>query len=370
MPPTKSTRRASAKPHFSSDDARWQAVVQKDRSADGAFYFSVRTTGVFCRPSCPARLPNRGNVQFHATLADAARAGFRPCKRCRPDEISLGQRQLQAIAKTCRLIETSDVAPSLQQLARSACLSPSHLHRLFKAHTGLTPKAYATALRQNRLRHSLRNGKTVTAAIYEAGFNSSSRFYAASSKALGMTPKTFRSGGSGITIRFTIGQCSLGSILVAASEVGICAISLGDDPRQLLHELENNFPKANLVAGDKRFEKWLATAIAFIERPAQGLDLPLDLQGTALQRRVWQALSKVPCGQTTSYTQIARRVGRPDAVRAVAQAIAANKIAVAVPCHRVLRADGSLCGFRWGVQRKAALLERERDQFASKRPLH
>ena len=357
------------KPRFLNDDERWRAVMRKDRSADGEFYFSVKSTGDFCRPSCAARLPKRENVRFHATIQDAQLSGFRACKRCRPAERSLADQQAQAVAQACRLIENAGDTPDLAALSRSVGLSPSHFHRIFKSLTGVTPKAYATALRNDRLRCALPKSRTVTSAAYKSGFNSNGRFYAASPKALGMTPKTYKAGGKGADIRFAVGQCSLGAILVAASKLGICAITLGDDPNKLVQELQDRFAAAQLVGGDKRFEKWVAKVIAFVDRPSPALDLPLDLQGTALQQRVWQALTKIPCGTTTTYTKIARRVGRPKAVRAVAQAIAANKIAVAIPCHRVVRTDGSLSGYRWGVERKAKLIEREREKFASARPL-
>ena len=345
---------------FRSDEARWQAVVRRDASADDIFFYSVKTTGVYCRPSCAARLARRENVRFHATAQDAERAGFRACKRCQPNEPSLVERHRLAVAKACQLMEEAGEEQSLESLAAAVAMSPSHFHRTFKALTGLTPKGYSSAQRAQRMRGNLLRSKTVTAAVYDAGFNSHGRFYATADKLLGMTPTTFRSGGAGMAIRFAVGECSLGSILVAATERGICAIALGDDPGVLVHDLQDRFPQAGLVGSDANFEQLVARVIAFVERPSAGLNLPLDVQGTAFQERVWRLLCEIPCGQTATYAEIAQRAGTPAAVRAVAQAIAANKLAVAIPCHRVIRTDGSLSGYRWGVERKAALLERER----------
>lgn len=342
-----------------ADRERWRAVRQRDRAADGSFVYSVRTTGVYCRPSCAARLPRRENVRFHATCEEAERAGFRPCKRCRPDGSSLAERQAAAIAKACRMIEGAEELPSLAALARSAGLSRFHFHRVFKAVTGVTPKAYGEAHRARRLREELSRGASVTQAIYGAGFNSSGRFYATSSELLGMTPSAFRAGGSGAVIRFAIGQCSLGTILVAATEKGVCAIELGDDPEELVRALQESFANAELIGGDAGFERLIAHVVALVEAPAGGLDLPLDIRGSAFQQRVWQALREIPVGSTVSYSDIARRIGSPKAVRAVAQACAANKLAVAIPCHRVVHRDGSMSGYRWGVERKRALLQRE-----------
>ncbi len=344
---------------YATDAARWEAVKRRDRAADGAFWYSVRTTGVYCRPSCGARLPRRENVAFHASPAAAEAAGFRPCRRCRPTESALAERQAAAVAKACRLIERSDELPSLAALAQAAGMSRFHFHRVFKSVTGVTPKAYADAHRANRVRDALGHSGSVTAAIYDAGFNSSGRFYAASSEMLGMTPRDFRAGGSGAAIRFAVGQCSLGAILVAATEKGVCAITLGDDPDALVRGLQDRFPNAQLTGGDKEFEKFVAKAVGLVEAPAQGMDLPLDLRGTAFQQRVWQALRKIPAGKTTTYSALAKRIGRPEAVRAVAAACAANAIAVAIPCHRVVRLDGNLAGYRWGIARKRALLDRE-----------
>jgi AraC family transcriptional regulator of adaptative response/methylated-DNA-[protein]-cysteine methyltransferase len=349
----------TAKLVFANDDARWAAVTRRDRAADGAFFYSVRTTGVYCRPSCAARLARRENVQFHASCADAERAGFRACKRCKPTEAGLAGRQAEAVAKACRLIDEAEEMPRLEALAGAAGMSRFHFHRVFKQLTGVTPKAYADAHRRGRVHDELGQSESVTSAIYDAGFNSSGRFYAASTEMLGMTPTEFRKGAPGAEIRFAVGQCSLGAILVAASAKGVCAIMFGDDPGTLVNELQDRFVKAKLIGGDSGFEKLVAKVVGFVEAPRLGLDLPLDIRGTAFQQRVWQALRKIPAGRTASYAEIAKRIGKPTAMRAVAQACAANPLAVAIPCHRVVRNDGAVSGYRWGVARKEALLKRE-----------
>ncbi len=344
---------------FLSDEERWGAVADRDARADGAFCYSVRTTGVYCRPSCGAKLPRRENVQFHATCAAAESAGFRPCKRCHPNRASRAQAHADAIAKACRSIETAQEMPDLETLAATAGMSRFHFHRVFKATTGLTPKSYAVAQRAQRAREELARGSSVTQAIYGAGFNSSARFYEKSAQVLGMKPRAFGAGGTGASIRFAVGACSLGAILVAATDQGVCAILLGDDPEALVRELQDRFSKARLIGGDNEFERWVAKVVGLVEAPAIGLDLPLDVRGTAFQQRVWQALREIPPGSTMSYGQLASRIGAPRAIRAVAAACAANPLAVAIPCHRVVRADGGLSGYRWGVERKRALLERE-----------
>jgi len=340
-------------------DLRWAAVVARNCEADGSFYYSVKTTGVYCRPSCAARLPRPENVRFYATCEDAERAGFRPCKRCRPNQPALVERNAARVAEACRLIEASETMPSLEALANHAGLSTYHFHRVFKAITGLTPKAYGLAQRGKRVQNELGRRGTVTEAIFDAGYNSSGRFYEKSNQVLGMTPSSYRAGGTNTEMRFALGECSMGSILVAMSERGVCAILVGDDPDVLARELQDRFPKANLIGGDAEFEQLVAKVVGFVEAPALGLDLPLDIRGTAFQQRVWQALREIPPGSTATYTEIARRIGAPKSVRAVAQACAANTLAVAIPCHRVVRNDGALSGYRWGVERKRALLERE-----------
>jgi AraC family transcriptional regulator of adaptative response/methylated-DNA-[protein]-cysteine methyltransferase len=340
-------------------DPRWAVVVARDSNANGKFYYSVETTRVYCRPSCHSRLAKPENVRFHATCADAERAGFRACKRCQPNRPPLSEQHASKIAEVCRLIEESEEALSLNDLANHAGMSTYHFHRIFQSITGVTPRAYATAHRANRVRSELRRSDTVTRAIFDAGFNSNGRFYETSNQVLGMTPSDYRAGGANTEMRFAIGECSIGSILVAASERGVCAILLGDEPDALARQLQDQFPRAKLVGGDKKFERLVAEVVGLIEAPALGLSLPLDVRGTAFQQRVWQALRKIPAGSTASYADIAKRIGSPSSVRAVARACAANTLAVAIPCHRVVRSDGALSGYRWGVERKRALLQRE-----------
>jgi len=338
-------------------DPRWTAVAAKDTAADGTFFYSVRTTGVYCKPSCAARLARPQNVRFHATCEEAEQAGFRPCKRCRPDEAA--DLHADIIARVCRVIAEAGEMPRLADLAGEAGMSVYHFHRVFKKHTGLTPRGYALSQRKWRVRAALGSQETVTAAVYEAGFNSNGRFYAAANDNLGMTPSAFRAGGADISIRFAVGECSLGSILAARSERGVCAILLGDDPDKLARSLQDQFPQAVLIGGDPAFEALVAEVVGMVESPGIGLSLPLDIRGTAFQQRVWDALRRIPAGTTATYTDVARLIGAPAAVRAVARACASNVLAVAIPCHRVVRNDGALSGYRWGVERKRALLDRE-----------
>ncbi len=341
-------------------DPRWAAVRARDRAADGTFFYSVRTTGVYCRPSCGARLANPGNVRFHLTCAAAEQAGFRACLRCKPGQPTLGQQQAAMVARACRLIKDADETPALAELAAAAGLSAFHLHRVFKAVTGLTPRNYAAGHRAGRVRNELKACGTVTEAIYDAGFGSGSRFYEKANGVLGMTPRAWRAGGAGTEIRFAVGECSLGSILVGMTAKGVCAILFGDDPDALVRDLQDRFPRAGLFGGDAEFERVVARVVGLVEAPGLGLDLPLDVRGTAFQHRVWQALRDIPAGATASYAEVARHIGCPAAVRAVAAACAANALAVAIPCHRVIRTDGALSGYRWGVERKQTLLARER----------
>ncbi len=345
---------------YATDDARWQAVQTRDQTADLHFVYAVRTTGVYCRPSASARLPRRENVEFFDSPEAAEKAGYRASRRAKGDQTRAAAERSQMVERACRLIQASPTPPSLDELAAEAGISAFHFHRLFKAETGLTPKAYISAHRAGRLRKELSTASTsVTDAIYQAGFNSSSRFYETSDHLLGMPARDYRAGGSGAVIRFAVGQCSLGAILVAQSQRGICAIFLGDDPDALVRGLQDQFPKALLRGNDAGFEKLVAQVVGFVEAPEIGLNLPLDVRGTAFQERVWQALREIPSGTTVSYGDIAKRIGQPHAVRAVGRACGANRIAVAIPCHRVVRRDGDLSGYRWGVERKQELLRRE-----------
>jgi AraC family transcriptional regulator, regulatory protein of adaptative response / methylated-DNA-[protein]-cysteine methyltransferase len=341
------------------DDPRWARVAARDHAADGQFWFSVVTTGVYCRPSCPSRTANPRNVRFHDSLEAAKATGLRACKRCNPDGLSVEAENVAIVAKVCRLIEQSLEEPSLAELANAVELSPSYFHRLFKRVTGVTPKNYAAAHRAARVREGLEKCHTVTKAIYDAGFNSSGRFYEKVADMLGMTPSQYRSGGVNEEIRFAVGESSLGAILVASSKKGVVSIFIGDDPDELIRRLQDKFPKAQLIGGDSKYESLVARVVGFVEAPSLGLDLPLDVRGTAFQQRVWQTLRDIPTGQTVSYSEIARKIGTPKAVRAVAGACAANNIALAIPCHRVVRNDGSISGYAWGIERKRALIERE-----------
>ena len=346
-------------PPYASDAARWDAVRARDPDADGMFLYSVATTGVYCHPSCAARPARRENVVFHATPAAAELQGFRACKRCRPDLAPRAEREAALVARACRLIEESEEALSLDDLATAAEVSRFHFHRLFRRIVGVTPKAYAAARRSARIQAGLAQAGSVTESIYESGFNSSGRFYEASSGILGMTPKAWRAGGAGETIGFATGASSLGCVLVAVTVRGICAILLGDTAAALAKDLVARFPKA-AVAESPAFGEILAGVIGYVDTPGNGIGLPLDIRGTAFQRKVWEALQGIPAGETRSYGEVAAMIGHPKAVRAVAAACASNRLAVAVPCHRVVAGNGALAGYRWGVERKRALLARER----------
>jgi AraC family transcriptional regulator, regulatory protein of adaptative response / methylated-DNA-[protein]-cysteine methyltransferase len=352
------TREPTA-PAPARDEERWQAVKRRDPAFDGKFLFAVRTTGIYCRPSCASRPAKRENVSFFETGAYAEKAGYRACKRCRPDKLGAPDPQMEAVKRACERIEQAEEAPKLADLAASVGLSPYHFHRVFKAITGVTPKAYAAETRARRAADGLRTAETVTEAIYDAGFNSSSRFYESTTARLGMTPGAVRRGGAGAVIRFAVGEASLGAVLVAATTKGVCAILLGDDPEALVRELQDRFPKAEFEGGDTGFERMVARVVGLVDAPGQRLDLPLDIRGTAFQQKVWAALSAIPAGKTATYVEIARAIGQPTAVRAVAQACGANPLAVAIPCHRVVRSDGDLSGYRWGVERKRKLIARE-----------
>lgn len=341
-------------------DARWQALLQRDKAADGQFVYAVKTTGIYCRPSCGARRPLRRNVQFFAQAAQAESAGYRACLRCQPQQLPGSSGILQTVTCVCRRLEMSEQIPTLAELAEELSVSPQHLQKSFTRVVGLSPHTYAREVRAARLRQQLCEGESVTNAIYRAGYNASSRFYEESNRMLGMQAGQYREGGPGVTIYFALAECSLGHILVAQSTKGVCAILLGEDPETLLSDLQQRFRAAELVGADARYEQTVAQVIGLIEAPALGHQLPLDIRGTAFQRRVWEALVRVPPGQTVSYRELATSLGMPSGARAVASACAANPLAVAVPCHRVVRSDGGLSGYRWGIARKRELLERER----------
>lgn len=365
VPAMKPVNRSTARParkatSKASDEVLWRAVIDRDASADGSFVLGVKTTGIYCRPSCPARKPLRKNVSFYATCAEAESAGLRACKRCKPNASGGVDNHADKVAAACRMIETADTPPRLAELAAASGLSPYHFHRVFKAATGLTPKAYASAHRDRRVRETLKGDTSVTEAIYEAGYNSSGRFYDGAQRALGMKPRAFRAGGADMRIRYAIAPCSLGLVLAGVTDAGVCAIFLGDDEAALKQELMARFPKAEVTEANKSLGKVLADVVACITIPAKAAGLPLDIRGTAFQQRVWAALRDIPPGKTATYADIAKRIGAPKAVRAVGTACGANPVAVAVPCHRVVGSDGKLTGYRWGVERKRALLTRER----------
>jgi len=343
----------------SKEDERWRAVVSRDANSDGRFFYCVKTTGVYCRPSCPSRTPRRENVVFVDTHEAAEALGFRRCKRCGRGQGSKAERNTEIVAKVCRTLATAENRVNIGAILKELGISRSHFQRLFKSMTGITPKSYESSIRARRFVRNLQQAKTVTDAIYVAGFGSNGRFYSNSDKILGMTPTQYKNAGAETRITFAVGQCSLGSILVASTVRGVCAIALGDDPELLVQELQDTFPKAELNGGDAAYEELVSLVVGQVENPVKDLQLPLDISGTVFQTRVWEALRKIPPGSKVSYAEIARQIGRPRAIRAVAQACASNKIAIVIPCHRVVRTDGSLSGYRWGIARKKALLERE-----------
>ncbi len=351
------------------DQARcWAAVRSRDPSADGEFYVGVVTTGIYCRPSCPSRQARPENIRFFRTAAEAEASGLRPCKRCRPNEASAVERHRRAVEAACMSIERSETTPTLSAMADAAGMSRHYFHRVFTQVMGATPGAYARTAKLRKLSTALEAGTTVTEAVYAAGFGSPSRAYEAAGSGLGMTPGAKRRGGAGERIRYTIADTAVGPMLLAASARGVCATAFDDDPAALLDELRRRFPAADLVEDRAELQDWVRAVADHLATPARALDLPLDIQGTAFQTRVWRALREIPLGQTASYAQIAAVLGRPTAVRAVARACAGNAIAVLIPCHRVVRQDGSPSGYRWGTERKRALLDAERKSASAKQP--
>jgi len=347
-------------PAFFDDQGRWDALVRRDRLALGSFVYAVVTTGVYCLPCCPSRLPRKENVRFFPSCEEAERAGFRPCRRCNPSSTRERDPRVDSIVAACRALAETDRMPSLQEVADAAGLSRYHFHRMFKKVVGITPGQFARQKRMQRLRMKLGENGTITDAVYEAGFSSGSRFYENSSQNLGMKPAQYRKGGEAVRIVFAVASCYLGWVLVAATDRGVCEIDIGDDPDVLRKLLLQRFSKAECVENEPGFRETVHRVLSLLDSPGKELGLPLDIQGTAFQRRVWAALREIPPGSTVSYTELASRIGRPEAVRAVASAVAANRIAVAVPCHRVIRRDGSLAGYRWGCERKRMLLEHEK----------
>jgi AraC family transcriptional regulator of adaptative response/methylated-DNA-[protein]-cysteine methyltransferase len=342
-----------------TDDERWKAVVARDRSAEGQFVLAVRTTGIFCRPGCPARTPKRENVAFFATTAEALRAGYRPCKRCNPTGESVADHQRHVVDQARQLIEESDVRLTLGEIAAAVGMSPWHLQRLFTAQTGLSPAQYQRSHRSNRLRSGIAAAPSVTHALHDAGYGSSSQFYASAKDALGMAPSVFRSGGEGQRIRFGIVATWLGYLLVAATDRGICSLQMGESEDEMRERLKMTFPHADLVEDDPEFTRTIEQVVAIADHPGHGTSIPVDAHGTAFQHRVWNALRQIPAGSTRTYSEVAEAIGAPTAVRAVAKACADNPVPLIVPCHRVIGKNGSLTGYRYGIARKRALLERE-----------
>ena len=342
-----------------ADSVRWDALVRRDTSETGPFVVAVRTTGIYCRPNCPAKRPNRENVEFFDDRRGAERAGYRACKRCRPEVDDPTPAIERAVQAATRLLDEAESPVTLARLAETVGVSPGHLQRAFTRTVGLSPRAYGDSVRAERLRRALERGEDVTGAIYGAGFGSTSRVYSTGDRVVGMAPATFRKGGAGERVRYALADSSLGRVLVAATDRGVCAIDIADDDASLIAGLRKRFPLAERGGDDAEFAALVQTVVGLVERPASAVDLPLDLRGTAFQARVWQALRNIRPGETVTYAELAERVGRPTAVRAVANACGANRVVVAVPCHRVVASGGGLGGYRLGLDRKRALLARE-----------
>ena len=347
---------------YESDSSRWQAVVDRDKAADGCFYYAVITTGIFCRPGCSSRFPNRVNVEYFENVAEAERAGFRPCKRCNPTGETKDKILKQKIVEACRRIENSDKPIKLDTLAREAGLSSYHFHRLFKKNVGVTPKAYSSSQQSLRFREKLKSSESITDAIFDAGYSSTSGAYAPEGDRLAMKPKEYRAGGKGITIQYGVAECVMGWVIVAATDRGICGIEFGDDATALVPQIQKRFPAAIIEEAGPGFKHIIEDVVEFVQTPTPSFNLPLDIQGTVFQQKVWAILKDIEPGKTMSYTEVAEKIGNPNAVRAVATACASNKLAVVIPCHRVISKSGKISGYRWGVARKRALLENEKKQ--------
>ena len=364
----RSTTQQLASNRLRPAEAQWLAVQTRDRGADGAFVYAVRSTGIYCRPSCPSRKPRRGQVVFFPLPEAAEQKGFRPCLRCRPRTINPRDPRAEAVARVCREIEArihgeaagvGDTPVTLAALSAPAGMSSHQLERAFRSVIGITPRQYADAQRMRRLKSRLRKGDDVTTALYDAGFGSSSRLYERAPSHLGMTPATYRRGGEGMRMHYTIATSPLGRLLVAATDRGISALYLGASDARLEAALQKEYPRAEIRRDRNGMESWIEEILAHLSGRAPNLDLPTDVQATAFQRRVWEELRRIPYGTTRTYSQVARAIGRPTAIRAVARACATNPVSVVVPCHRVVREDGKLAGYRWGLERKRALLEHE-----------
>lgn len=348
-----------------AEDEYWRATLTRDPAADRIFVYGVRSTRIYCRPSCPSRKPRRQNVLFFPTPEAAERAGFRPCQRCRPHDVARTDSRVDVVRRVCRYIdEHREDRLSLAELGRHVGASPHRLLRLFKQIVGITPREYAEARRLNWLKERLREGDSVTQALYDVGYGSSSRLYERAQNRLGMTPGTYRRGGQGMRIEYEIADCALGRLLVAATPQGICAVYFGDSDRPLETTLRNEFPSAEFHRGEGSVARWVGDILRHLEGKQQHLDLPTDVKATAFQQRVWQQLRAIPYGETRTYREIAERIGAPGAARAVGRACATNPISVVVPCHRAIRQDGGLGGYRWGVARKERLLAHERGMAA------
>ncbi len=343
------------------DDIKWQAVADRDARFNGTFVYAVNTTGVYCRPSCPSRRPHRNNVLFFSSIEQAKRCGFRECLRCHADSQTAADPKVELTMRTCRLLETnSDVGHSLRELAGQLGVSPFRLQRIFKSVAGITPRQYSAGLRMKHFKANLRNGDDVTQSLYDAGYGSSSRLYEGAQAKLGMTPATYRKGGQGMAISFTITDSHLGRLLVARTDRGVCSIAFGDTDSILASSLEREYPKAVIREDETGLREWVSDLLDHLNGNKPNLELPLDLQATAFQLLVWEELRRIPFGETRSYAEIATRLGRPRATRAVARACASNPVALVTPCHRVVRNDGALSGYRWGTDRKQKLLDQEK----------